>query len=106
MSDAAGRPNGRESAAGSHEAGEPAVPRRELPPQLRSRLRDLHQVELLLELEQTRYREHLAAWVVADGDAAPPSVPDSYREIVARLQIALGHVSTVCDLLRSRGSPT
>lgn len=105
MSDSSGPANGRERAAASHEAGEPVVPRRELPPQLQSCLRDLHQVELLLEFEQARYREQLAAWTVADADTPPPPVPDSYREIVARLQIALGHLSTTCDLLRSRGSP-
>ncbi len=97
--------NGRspEGTAGGLQAGDPEPARRDLPSQLVTRLRDLHQVEALLELEAARYREQLAAWRAAEADTPPPPVPDSYREVVARLQIALGHLSTVYDLVVGGG---
>lgn len=63
---------------------------------VRARLRTLLQVEALLAWEQQRYREQLAAW---HGAGPPPPVPDTYREAVARLQIALGHLGLAAELL-------
>lgn len=60
---------------------------------LLSRLRDLEEVEALLAWEQTRFREQVVAWRAAGTGTAPPPVPESYREAVARLQIALARLA-------------
>lgn len=74
-------------------------PRRELPEALLPRLRDVHQVEALLAHEQARYREQLAAWRASEAAVPAPPVPDSYREAVARLQIALARLAAEYELL-------
>ena len=64
---------------------------------LAARIRDLRQVEALLAWAQERYREQLAAWLAGDRTAPPPPVPEGYRQVVARLQVALGHLDLALE---------
>jgi hypothetical protein len=65
---------------------------------VRTRLSTLLEVEALLAWEQERYREQLEAWRAGGAAGPPPPVPDTYREAVARLQVALGHLSLAAEL--------
>lgn len=64
-----------------------------------ARIRDVRQVEDLLTWAQERYREQLAAWLAGDRTGPPPAVPERYRQAVARLQVALGHLDLAAAAL-------
>lgn len=70
-----------------------------------ARIRDLRQVEALLGWAQARYREQLAAWLDGDRRDPPPTVPDGYRQAVARLQVALGHLDLAAARLATTSAP-
>jgi hypothetical protein len=66
-----------------------------------ARIRDLLQVEGLLAWSQQRYREQLTAWLEGNSKGPPPAVPESYRQAVARLQVALGHLGLAIEFMES-----
>lgn len=70
-----------------------------------ARIRDLRQVAGLLAWAQEQYHQELTAWLAGDRTGPPPAVPDGYRQAVARLQVALGHLDLAVEQRATAAPP-